>query len=257
MTNTLFVASRSADAKQGCWRPIGRLDRLDKGYRFVYTRGAKEYQGFDPLPGMPELTEVYESDELFPVFANRLLGRSRREYEAYLAWGGFDVAAPPDPIAVLGVTEGRRVTDQIEVFPLPQPDAQGCFVNKFFLHGVRWMPDAAIEEINRLNPNERLAPLPDIGNQADPNAVAIRTRTPRKRFLIGYVPGYLATDVRQVCDRCDHDAIEITVERVNPDAPFQHRLLCRMRARWPDGFEPCSGHAFESLAAHSAAPESL
>ncbi|HEV3417251.1 MAG TPA: hypothetical protein VG056_10570 [Pirellulales bacterium] len=32
--------------------------------------------------------------------------------------------------------------------------------------------------------------------------------------------------------------------RVNPDAPLQNRVLCRMRGCWPDGFQPCSGDDF-------------
>ena len=42
----------------------------------------------------------------------------------------------PTPIVVLGVTEGIRQTDAIEVFPCPVPDAEGCYFNKFFLHGI-------------------------------------------------------------------------------------------------------------------------
>jgi hypothetical protein len=43
---------------------------------------------------------------------------------------------------------------------------------------------------------------------------------------------------------CDVDRINLSVERVNRDAPLQNRLLCRMRACWPDGFLPCSGEEF-------------
>src|ERR1051326_7716674 len=98
--NALLVASRSLDPGQGGWSPIGRLD-FDRGtYRFVYTQGARTAPGFTPFSGMENLEEVYESHELFPVFANRLLSESRPEYEAYLQWSGFDPANPPDPIAI-------------------------------------------------------------------------------------------------------------------------------------------------------------
>jgi hypothetical protein len=114
--NTLFVASRSIEAGAGRWSPIGRLQFNNGTYRFVYTKGARTARDFTPFSGMENLDEVYESDELFPVFFNRLLPKSRPEYEAFLRWGGFDPAKPPDPISVLAVTEGIRRTDSIQVF---------------------------------------------------------------------------------------------------------------------------------------------
>ncbi len=57
---------------------------------------------------MRQLDQIYESEALFPLFANRLLSASRPEYEAYLRWSGFNADDPPDPILVLGVTEGIR-----------------------------------------------------------------------------------------------------------------------------------------------------
>lgn len=101
VTQSLFVAWRTPDPSHGRWEPVGRLDGDAGGYRFQYTRGARRLEEFAPFPGMPDLEAVYESDELFPLFANRLLAPSRPEYEAFLAWGGFDPNNPPDPIAVL------------------------------------------------------------------------------------------------------------------------------------------------------------
>ncbi len=254
MDNALFVAWRSGDQTHGRWGPVGRLERIGEGYRFVYTRGAKTLEGFRPFPGMEELETVYESDELFPVFANRLLAPSRPEYEAFLAWGGFDPNNPPDPIALLGVTEGRRATDQIEVFPCPTPDAQGCYLTKFFVHGVRWMAPAAWERIGRLQPGERLGLMLDFMNPYDPRAVAVRTCDQQGRLMLGYVPRYLAYDVGELCRTCEPDFITLTVERVNADAPLQHRLLCRMSACWPEGFRPCSRAEFQPLVGVGFAP---
>lgn len=247
MNNALFVAWRSGDDAHGHWGPVGRLEHEASGYRFVYTRGARTLQGFRPFPGMDDLEAVYESDELFPLFANRLLGPSRPEYDAFLVWGGFDPHNPPDPIALLGVTEGRRATDSIEVFPCPLPDAEGCYVTKFFLHGVQWMAHAAWERIAKLKREEQLALMLDLMNPYDAHAVAVRTCDDQGRMLIGYVPRYLAYDVGTLCMTCDPGFITLTVERVNADAPLQHRLLCRMKACWPDGFRPCGRDDFEPL----------
>jgi hypothetical protein len=210
-------------------------------YRFWYTLGARK-PGFRPFAQLDKLDRIYESEDLFPLFANRLLSESRPEYEAYLRWSGFERDNPPDPIVILGVTEGIRQTDAIEVFPCPVPDAQGCYFNKFFLHGVRWMPLPAIERVGKLVPGEMLKLMLDFQNEYDPSAVAVRTQT--EQMQIGYVPRYLAHDVWQLAEKCDGDFLQLCVDRVNPDAPLQNRLLCRMSACWPDGFQPCSGEDF-------------
>ena len=253
MNPALYVAWRSGGDTDGRWGPIGRLEYDQDTYVFSYTKGAQRLSGFKPLVGMPDLHATYQSAELFPIFANRLLSRSRREYDAYLRWSGFDPDQPPDPISILGVTEGRRQTDAIELFPCPLPDGEGCYLNKFFVHGVRWMPDTAIACIGQLRPGDVLGLMPDFSNPHDPNAVALRTMTDKERYLIGYVPRYLAHDVRSLLRECDPEFITVIVERVNPDAPLQHRLLCRMRACWPEGFQPCRDEAFDPIDARDPA----
>lgn len=248
MANALLVAWRSAAPERG-WQPVGRLEHDGGVYRFLYTHGAQMLSDFRPFPQMENLEEVYESEQIFPIFANRLLPESRPEYEAFVRWGGFDPDNPPDPISILGVTEGRRQTDSIEVFPCPVPDGNGCYLNKFFLHGLRWMPPAAMERINRLEPSEELFLMADFFNQSDSQAVALRTGA-GDRFMIGYVPRYLARDVWKILGECDPEFIHVYVERVNKDAPRQQRLLCRMNSCWPADFRPCDGEEFRPIPAH-------
>jgi hypothetical protein len=240
---SLFVAWRPATPEAG-WQPVGRLSYDGQLYRFVYTNGARK-PGFRPFPQMERLDEIYESEDLFPLFANRLLSESRPEYEDYLHWSGFDADNQPDPIVVLGVTEGIRQTDAVEVFPCPVPDAEGCYFNKFFIHGIRWMHPVAIERIARLAERERLKLILDIQNKYDPRGVGVITEA--ERMQIGYVPRYLAHDVWQLVKKCDVQFIELFVERVNHHAPLQNRVLCRMHACWPDGFQPCSDEDFQPI----------
>lgn len=244
--NSLFVAWRPPMPDQTGWRPVGRLEHDGGLYRFWYTYGARK-PVFHPFPRMEQLDQVYESRELFPLFANRLLSESRPEYEAFMRWSGFDIDNPPDPIVVLGVTEGIRQTDAVEVFPCPVPGTDGCYVNKFFLHGIRWLSDAVLKRIGRLQEGEPLRLMLDLQNDHDSQAVAVRTEA--ERMLIGYVPRYLAHDVWQLVQQCDMDFIKLHVARVNKDAPLQNRVLCRMHACWPDEFQPCSSEDFAPIAA--------
>lgn len=248
--NSLFVAWRPPMPDQTGWRPVGRLEHDGHLYRFWYIEGARK-PGFRPFERMERLDQIYESVELFPLFANRLLSESRPEYESYLRWSGFEGEAPPDPIVILSVTEGIRQTDAIEVFPCPVPDTGGCYFNKFFLHGVPWMPQPAIERVGRLVQGEALRLMLDFQNEFDPQAVAVRTLS--EQMQIGYVPRYLANDVWQLRENCHPDYIQLFAERVNADAPLQNRLLCRMNACWPDGFQPCSGEDFTPIPAGVAA----
>jgi HIRAN domain len=246
MKNMLFVAWRAESPTGGAWNPIGRLEHDGRVFRFCYTKGARNATDFHPFAAMEDLEQVYESDELFPVFANRLLPETRPEYEAFLKWGEFGGDEPPDPISILGVTEGIRQTDSIELFPCPIPDSSGCYLNKFFLHGLRYMPVAARQRVDQMQPGEELFLSLDIGNKFDRNAVSLHTNG-SEVFLIGYVPRYLARDVWRIAGGCDPDFIDVTVARVNRDAPLQQRLLCKMRACWPDHFIPCSDEEFQPI----------
>jgi hypothetical protein len=46
----------------------------------------------------------------------------------------------------------------------------------------------------------------------------------------------------------DTRKVRVEVEKVNPEAPIQMRLLCNITAAWPEDFHPCSGKQFEPLA---------
>jgi hypothetical protein len=241
---SLFVAWQPSSPDPSGWRPVGRLEHDGDLYRFCYTAGARK-PGFRPFAQMEHLDQVYESEELFPLFANRLLSEARPEYEAYLRWSGFDIDNPPEPIVVLGVTEGIRQTDAVEVFPCPVPDAEGCYLNKFFLHGIRWMPTASVARIGDLQKDDRLNVMLDVQNKYDPRAIAVRTAA--EPMQIGYVPRYLAQDVWNLLQKCELEFIEMYVDRVNRDAPLQNRVLCRLNACWPVGFRPCSGDDFKPI----------
>ena len=247
MANALFVAWRAGGPTTGRWGPVGKLESTDDGYRFRYTRGARTLAGFEPFEEMKDVERVYESDTLFPLFSNRVLTPSRPEYQAYLSWSGFDPATPPDPISLLGVTQGLRATDAVELFPCPTRDEQGRYAAKFFVHGLRHMPEAARERVDHLKPGERLDYMFDVSNRFDPDAVSLRTCDSAGQFMVGYVPRYLAREVHALHPACP-DPVSITVARVNSTAPAQQRLLCRMSACWPVDFRPCGGDDFEPIA---------
>lgn len=247
---TLFLAWQ--EPLSHAWFPIGRLTFDGTIYQFVYLQGAQMAQrerGFEPLPSFPDLEKVYESDEFFPLFSDRLLSRSQPDFNDFVQWLNLP-QHKDDPIALLARSGGRRATDTFEVFPAPEPDENGQYHIHFFAHGLRHFPVESINRIKRLRSGERLLPALDFQNPVDPHALLLRTHDSNElftgdRYLVGYCPRYLLDDAH-ILQRFRH--LHVTVERVNPSpAPLQFLLLCNLTAQWPSGFRPFSSQMYQLI----------
>lgn len=245
----LFLAWQDAISRR--WFTIGRLTFDGETYRFVYTQGVHQAQletDFQPLLAFPDLNVEYEAGKLFPLFSNRLLPRSRSDYADFVEW--LSVPEHEDePMALLARSGGQRVTDTLEVFPCPEPDAVGQYHVHFFAHGLSHMAEASRERATRATPGEPLLIVHDFQNPREPQALMMRTAetTPGDMHLMGYCPRYLLEDALKLLEK-NQNLAHITVERVNPPpAPVQFRLLCRMTMSWSDNFQPFSGEAYQPL----------
>jgi hypothetical protein len=240
---TLYLAWQDPENRR--WFPVGRLSFDGSAYRFVYTKGAKQSPRFVPFGPMRDLHVVYESDALFPLFANRLLSKTRPEYKDLLHWLNLpDNEA--DPLVLLARTEGMRATDALMVFPYLEKRSDGKYHVRFFSHGLRYLLPAVIQFIDdHLYPPARLFLMLDPQNSHDPSAVALRTADPP--LLVGYCPRFLTADVQQLLREVP-ETVHVTVEHMNRDAPLQLRLLCSLTADWPDSFQPYSDVLYEALA---------
>lgn len=226
------------------WYPVGCLTLYNNVYRFVYTKGAEASRNFVPFGRMTNLKVIYESEELFPLFANRLLSPSRPEYQDYLKW--LNIRKGGDsPFVILSITGGIRETDLLEVFPCPERNSDGKYEIYFLNHGLRYFSEFAIERVNNLEPGNKLYLMHDIQNFYDSYALALRTQDPP--ILIGYCPRYLTEDLHKLLKQ-EHTKLEVFVEKINLDAPIQLRLLCKVISDWPKDFRPCSGEMYEPLA---------
>lgn len=235
------------DPEERRWYPVGRLTRGDGAYYFVYVRGAQECRGFRPFLRMEDLSVEYRSEELFPVFANRLLLKSRPDHKDFLEW----LNVPPDendPFVLLGRSGGTRETDHFIVFPCPEKTIDGNYHVHFFAHGIRYLPALAIEQVNTLSARTRLFLMPDPQNESDTLAIALRTGKPVT--IVGFVPRFLTEDFHSMLKATQPHTreVKVEVEKVHLRAPIQMRLLCNITAPWPEDFPPCSGDLFEPLA---------
>lgn len=75
-----------------------------------------------PLISFPKWDEIYFSNHLFPIFANRLMSRSRPEYKSFVERLNISLEED-DPMILLAWSEGKRATDSLAVFPCPDSSA--------------------------------------------------------------------------------------------------------------------------------------
>lgn len=240
---TLFVAWQEPNTRR--WVPVGRLTYGDGTYKFVYTRGAKESKNFTPFGRMVDLDAAYVSDVLFPLFANRLLPKTRPEYADYLRWLGLSEQAHNE-IEVLARSGGSRATDTLEMFPCPEPTADKHYEVYFFSHGLRHFIPQNQARVSELQAGERLFLMRDLQNEHDTMALLLRTNDPIS--VVGYCPRYYSGEFSRLLESVAPDQVRVSVEQVNPDAPMQLRLLCKLSAPWPANFSACSMDQFQPLA---------
>lgn len=239
---TLFVTWQ--DPETGRWIPVGRLTGRNGEYRFGYTRGAQESKSFVPFGRMQDLGKVYCSEKLFPLFANRVLARSRPEFPQYLQWLGLS-ADEADDLELLARSGGQRATDTLEIVQCPEPTPDNNYEVRFFAHGLRYLAEGAQERIRALSIGDRLFVMRDIQNRVDPSALLLRTDDPLE--VVGYVPRYFSAEFSALIDRVGREQVKVSVEQVNSDAPSNFRLRCLLRAPWPADFAPCAQDLFQPL----------
>jgi len=244
---TLFLAWQDPDERR--WFTVGRLDQENDTYVFRYTQGAEQAQewGFDPIVSFPILHQTYESDEIFPLFANQVLSRSRPEFEDFIDW----LSIPKDevdPVAILART-GEQVTDTLEIFPYPKKLNENTYVVHFFVRGLRRQSSCAVKRVQRLKAGEPLRLMPDIQNEHDPNACMLRTseREERDMHLMGYLPRYLAREFAELSkEQMTRSTVEVV--RVNPSpAPIHFRILCRLTMDWEPDHAPFDAPVYQPL----------
>ena len=253
---TLFLGWR--DPREHRWYPVGRLDVDDSPpqYSFRYTQGAADaaaLSGFAPLYDFPHFNHRYTSSWLFPLFKNRVMNYQRRSFYEYLSFLDI-VDESPDPLEILAVDGGYRVTDNFQVFPKIRKQPDGSFSCRFFLHGWRHTNTDAQAAIDRLEPDDRLFVTIELTNPQTTLAVQIQTT---KYHMIGWAPRYLVNDLVTAMAHApgDYRARVVKVNRV--PAPSKQRVLIELSGHWPQGYEPMEADEFKLLRGKDAPAASL
>jgi hypothetical protein len=221
-------------------------DTQTKEYSFAYIRGAKkahEEAEMSPLAEFPDFYRKYEAESLFPLFQNRILSPSREDFSEYVRWMDLN-PSNADPLEILAVSEGRRLTDNLEVFPLILREPDGGFRCRFFLHGWRHVCECAHNKIEQLQVTEPLRVSIELNNPVTVLAVQISTSD---YHMVGWSPRYLVNDLVNIMSR-NYQSIDAKVIKVNPKtAPSQQRILVEISGVWPKDYEPMSTDDYQFL----------
>lgn len=223
--DSVYVAWQALDTHD--WHVVGNLQARNAEYVFNYTKGALTSSKFTKFSGMNNFNETYVSEDLFPLFKNRLLSPKRPEYPKFIQWLGLD-GSNAEPIEILARSGGMRSTDQLQMFKRIEIGSGGYFEHFFFAHGLSYMSHSANERVSSLKAGDRLRLCLDVQNGYDNAAVLIRADNPAE--IVGFCPRYFACDIKNML--LDNDtSINLSVERISDDAPHNYRLLCKVEGK--------------------------
>ena len=211
-TARLLVTVR--DPHPPLYRPVGFLTRDPAGYGFAYLEAEVRRHGFRPIVGLPE-TQPQTSQELFAVFADRVVSARRPERAQSLETLGLDADA--GPFEVLTRSSGIRAADTIELLPAPRAGADGSLSLNFLTHGVRHLLANEQARITALQPHDPLRVQRDSANPANPHALIV---TDTDAVRLGWVPDPLIA----ILDALQGIRASVVVAN-GPDVGFHFRLL--------------------------------
>ena len=113
------------------------------------------------------------------------------------------------------------MTDNLEVFPKVEPDADGSFHIRFFLHGMRHLGERAIDSVRDLEAGEKLKVMVELNNPATRLAIPVLAED---YVMVGWTPRYLVEDLLI----CLPNAPEINAKVANVNrghAPLNQSIL--------------------------------
>ncbi|MGP9788040.1 hypothetical protein ACT3UD_17250 [Glutamicibacter sp. 287] len=235
--------------------PIGLLTHDVNGtYKFAYIHNVLTVQGFRPLLSFPSFEAVYESENLFPIFAQRVMDPRRPDYLGYVRSLGLERDATP--WEVLAHSGGRRMGDTVQLLPVPIPLGPDLWEIDFLVHGVRHMIDREFNlgrgtvcsdrtqletTLGQLSAGDELNLVPDLGNSSNPEAQLVVTDS---GVPIGFLPNLFAEDIA----RLEGSNIQCNAVVVNDNtSPWHMRVVARLICKVPEDFRFLSSASWDIL----------
>lgn len=240
--SNIFILWQDQNTK--LWHPVAKLSHTDNIYRLNYTKGATKSEMFIPFPNLDRLDEIYESNELFPFFQNRILPSSRPEFKKLIRW--IDMTPETfDPLNYLAITGGGKKTDNYRILKLPEL-VDGKYIFKFLISGVQYLKNSSQEFVNNLKVNTELEYFYELDNPVDQNAIGLKDKNSQE--FIGYCPRYLVNDFKKLLESKESTESKFYIKKVNLDSPASYRLLCVFESQAKKNYKPLM---FEEYLAHT------
>lgn len=232
------------ESKTRIWYPVGCLEFDGEYYKYYYINSVKQAieKGFDCIFSFPDLDKKYQSVYLFPFFTNRLMSRTRPDYQRYIT--SLNLAHEDDnPMIVLSRSGGSKATDDYEVFPCSIVEGD-TYTAHFFLRGLRYRSQDERARAESLQQGDSLFVVSEPDNEFDRQALKLMTAD---NFHLGYCPRYLAADIYPLF-RQHPELISVTIDRINlHPTPIQYRLLCRLSAKCDPNLQPFAGEDYQKF----------
>ncbi|MGN5725922.1 HipA N-terminal domain-containing protein [Acinetobacter calcoaceticus] len=223
------------------WHPVAKLTQQNScRYVLSYTKGA-QHEKFSFFPNMQDISKSYTSDRLFSFFRNRLIPESRPEHDNMFEWSGLS-SHSKDYLELLAISGGEKKTDHFRIVNLPKNE-DGFYRIKFFISSINYLNEIEKTSITSLQPNDRLKYQFDENNLVDVDATILLKED---NVRVGYLPHYLCKDLKKLLNYLNEDDIQIKVLKVNLDAPSQFKVLCELKAPWPENFNAFNDEEFSS-----------
>ena len=205
---------------------------FDGAFRFHYLKAARTAPRFHPLPGLPDVTGNYgPAAELFPVFAGRVMERSRPDFASYVT--ALDLPRDAGDLDILARSGAVSRGDHLALTEEPTIHSDCTTGCTFLVRGLRFaLPDPEVREqvLAALPAGTQMAVRDDPANDVSPDALLLCTND---GVEVGWVPDALTGFVRRVVGE---PAGSVTVQRRNSSAQPPHtRLLVHVTGRLKPG----------------------
>lgn len=235
-TKTLYLLWH--DRRGGFFFRIARLAKAKASPRYEFRYYGEAFQdahehGLEPLLAFPDVGKIYKSDYLFPFFENRLMRKSRPDYESYVRTLGLDPDRADD-IEILGRSGGERATDAFLLMLEPESIARDQYRLYFWAAGLGRSNAAARQVISGLQPGAAL--------DMDEDDVLSQTRRP-----VGRLPEYVRALLSQ--NGAEKQSLQISVVATQPISP-RRLLLCELVFRVADALKAQIPTAIPETQAH-------
>lgn len=236
--------------------PVALLSKDHDGYVLRYLRSAANVDGFRSLLGFPDLEKTYRSPDLFPLFAQRAMEASRRDYSRYMAELGLAPEATPwEQIVRSG---GDMAGDTLKVSPMPRL-IKGFWYCVSPVTGIEYLTTKSVVMDGQTYGPYSLAQIDSIvGNLSVGAPVTLRHETANDYSdaatlavsgdgsPFGYLPDWLA---RLLHDFVGQDSSMANVDQIKRHADKWYvRILIKLDRKVGPSLESLLGEGWETFA---------